>query len=162
MESNKKCLSNTRLQRLRAQGYFKYSDIEITDLAFGNRFAFIVCGSLLGVGVATANIPLLSAMTVIAFGGIVLPYHPFDYIYNGILAGALDKPKLPPRSRQLKFACVMATCWLLGTIFLFYNGFYTAGYIAGALLFSVAFLVSTIDFCIPSMIYNFAFKIKIN
>jgi len=81
---------------------------------------------------------------------------------NYILSGFLKKPKLARRSKQLKFACTIATTGLSATAFLFYTGFTTAGYILGALLFLVAFTVSTTDFCIPSMIYNFLFKVKID
>lgn len=154
-------LSNTRINNLKAQGYGKYSDGEISSMAFGNRFAYIVCFSFLVIGVATANIPILIAMTIIAFFGIILPNHPFDYIYNHILRGMLDKPKLPPRSRQLKFTCILATVWLIATVYLFYAGYVVAGYVLGGLLASVSFIVSTTDFCIPSMIHNFIFKVKV-
>lgn len=93
--------------------------------------------------------------------GVVLPYHPFDYIYNHLVRRVLDKPRLPRRSNQLKFACGVATIWIAATIYLFYYGFAMAGYVAGGMLFSVAFLVSTTDICIPSIIYNFLFKIKV-
>jgi len=161
MENKKTDLSQTRIYRIKEQGYLRYSNNEIASFAFGNRFAYIICSTLVGIGVATANVPLLSFMAMIAFGGIVLPYHPFDYIYNYILRKSLGKPKLPPRSRQLKFACILATLWLVGTILLFHNGYTTAGYIIGALLFFVAFTVSTFDLCIPSIIYNFLFRVKI-
>ena len=100
-------------------------------------------------------------MFLIAFFGIILPYHPFDYIYNGLLSKPMSKPKLPPRSKQLKFACKIAVFGIASIIFLFYTGLTLAGYIAGGLLFFVAFLVSTTDICIPSIIYNFIFKVKI-
>lgn len=153
-------LSRTRINRLKAQGYLNHSDSEISELAFGNRFAFIICSSILALGVIMANVPILATMAVVALGGVILPYHPFDYVYNHVLSGIMNKPKLPPRSKQLKFACVIATVWLLGTIFLFYSGLTVAGYVAGGLLFIVAFIVSTMDFCIPSTIYNFLFKVK--
>ena len=161
MKSAQTTLSKTRIHRLKTQGYLTQTDGEICELAFGNRFAFVICSTLLGIGVATANVTLLTAMAIIAFGGIVLPYHPFDYIYNYAVAGLVHKPKLPPRSKQLKFACIVATVWLAGTIILFFEGYTIAGYVAGTLLFIVAFLVSTTDFCIPSMIYNFIFKVKV-
>ncbi|WMI64890.1 DUF4395 family protein [Aestuariibaculum sp. YM273] len=162
MTTNSNNLSKTRINRLKAQGYLNQSDQEICELAFGNRFAFITCSILVGLGVATANILILSTMTLIAFLGIVLPYHPFDYIYNYWIRNLLNKPRLPQRSQQLKFACIIATIWLSTTVFLFYSQLYIAGYIAGTLLFLVALIVSTTDFCIPSSIYNYIFKIKIN
>ncbi len=161
MANDHQILSETRINRLKVQGYSNYSDAELSELAFGNRFAYIVCVTILAIGVATANIPILIAMTIVAFFGIVLPYHPFDHIYNHVLRSMLNKPKLPPRSKQLKFTCLIATLWLIGTIYLFYTGIVVAGYVVGGLLISVAFLVSTTDFCIPSTIYNFIFKVKV-
>jgi hypothetical protein len=160
MATNNQLLSASRINFLKAQGYCNLSDTEISELAFGNRFAYIVCVSILAVAVATVHIPTIIAMTIVAFLGIILPYHPFDYIYNHLLRGMLDKPKLPPRSKQLKFACTIATLWLTATIYLFYAGLVTAGFVVGGLLVTVAFIVSTTDFCIPSMIYNFTFKAK--
>jgi len=116
---------------------------------------------ILLIGVITANIPILATMMIIALFGVILPYHPFDYIYNHVVRGMVNKPKLPPRSKQLKFACGIATIWIAATIYLFYAGFAIAGYISGGLLFSVAFLVSTMDICLPSIIFNFLFKVKV-
>lgn len=161
MTNDHQLLSNNRIKFLKAQGYCGLSDTEISELAFGNRFAYIVCGSIVAIAVATAHVPTLIAMTIVAFLGIILPYHPFDYIYNHVLRGMLNKPELPPRSKQLKFACVIATLWLIATTYLFYAGFAVAGYVLGGLLVAVAFIVSATDFCIPSMIYNCIFRANI-
>ena len=160
MTTNHQLLSTTRINFLKAQGYCNLSDTEISELAFGNRFAYILCGSIVAAAVVTAHIPTLIAMTAVAFLGIILPYHPFDYIYNHMLRSMLNKPKLPPRSKQLKFACAIATLWLIATTYLFYAGLALEGYVLGGLLVAVAFIVSATDFCIPSMIYNFIFKVK--
>lgn len=154
-------ISPARIRRLKVQGYCNLKDYELSELAFGNRFAYILCSTLLLTGVITSNIPILSVMLFIAIFGILLPYHPFDYIYNGLLSNLMKKPKLPPRSKQLKFACMIATAGITSIILLFYAGLTLAGYITGGLLFLVAFLVSTTDICIPSIIYNFLFKVRI-
>ena len=150
-------LSKSRINRIREQGYTIQTNAEIIELAFGNRFAYKVCVSLLIIGVSFANIPLLSAMMLIAFLGVVLPNHPFDYIYNLTLHKKMNKPALPPRSRQLKFACTIATLFIGITIYSFYSGLDVLGYITGGSLIGVALLVSTIDLCIPSKIYNALF-----
>ena len=152
MDKNNQLLSNARINRIRAQGYFAYSDEEISEIPFGNRFAYITCGSIVAVGVLTANIPILAAITLVAFFGVILPNHPFDYIYNNVVRHMLQKPELPPRAIQLRFACTIATLWLISTTTLFYTGNTTAGYVVGGLL-----LVTT-DLCIPSMIFNYLFK----
>lgn len=162
MNNEQNIISPARIHRLKVQGYCNFKDDELSRLAFGNRFAYILCSTLLLIGIITSNILLLSVMFIIAIFGIILPYHPFDYIYNGLLSNLMNKPKLPPRSKQLKFACIIATFGIASTIFLFYAGLTLAGYIAGGSLYLVAFLVSTTDICIPSIIYNFIFKIKIS
>jgi hypothetical protein len=158
MATQRRLLSATRLNRLHAQGYCDISAAALSALAFGNRFAYIVCVTITAVGVATANIPVLIVMAAIAFLGVVLPNHPFDYVYNHALRGVLKKPKLPTRSRQLKFTCAMATLWLIATILLFNADLTVAGYVLGGLLVAVAFTVSTTDSCIPLMIHNFILR----
>jgi hypothetical protein len=161
MNNEQNIISPSRVRRLKVQGYRNFKDYELSKLAFGNRFAYVLCSTLLLIGVITSNILLLSVMLFIAIFGILLPYHPFDYIYNGLISNLMNKPKLPPRSKQLKFACIIATLGIASTIFLFYAGLTLAGYITGGSLFLVAFLVSTTDICIPSIIYNFIFKVEI-
>lgn len=160
MKTTEMNLSATRISRIRAQGYQTQTDAEINALAFGNRFAYRLCSTILALGVLLSNIPILSAMMIIAFGGVVLPNHPFDYIYNYFLADRMQKPKLPPRSRQLKFACTVATLWIGATIYLLSVGMTTAACVMGLSLIVVAGLVSTIDFCIPSIIFNAVVKPK--
>ncbi len=147
-------ISKKRLNRLRQQGYKKQNDAELSKLAFGNRFAFIICTSLLLIGIGSQNITLLSVMLGIAFLGVILPYHPFDYIYNYIVVPNTKRPKLPRRSEQLKFACTMASLFIASIIFLFINNFNTAAYTVSAILLVIAVLVGTTDFCLPSIMYN--------
>jgi hypothetical protein len=158
MKTNK--LSTIRIDRIREQGYTKQSENEINDLAFGNRFAYRLCVSVLVIGLVLQSIPILSAMMVIAFFGVVLPNHPFDYLYNSLLSKVMNKPKLPKRSVQLKFACSLATVWIGGVIYLFSAEHVIAAYIVGGLLITVATLVASIDFCIPSIIFNNLFLKK--
>ena len=154
MKTNNELITLKRIERIREQGYFCYSKKEISELAFGNRFAYQLCTSLLIVGIAFANIPILSTMMVIAFSSVLLPNHPFDYIYNYILSDWMELPKLPRRSIQLKFACSIATIWIGSTIYLFHNNLMVQGYIAGAVFITLATIVSLTDICIPSIIFN--------
>jgi len=153
-------ISSARIKRIREQGYSRQTNNEISKLAFGNRFAYQLCTTLLLIGVSFANVPLLSIMFVVAFLSIILPNHAFDYIYNYFLSHKMNLPKLPRRSVQLKFACTMATFFIAGTIYAFVNNYMTAGYILGSILSVVAILVSTLDFCIPSIIFNSITKKK--
>ena len=151
-------LSAARTKRIKAQGYQSYTNTEIAELAFGNRFAYIVCTSFLIPGILTANLTLLMSMAMVAFLSVILPHHLFDYLYNYGVRKILDKPQLPPRSQQLKFACAIASIWIIATSTLFLFDFYGAAYVLGAALAAIAVTVSTTDFCLPSLIYNALFK----
>lgn len=149
-----KVISRKRIERIRAQGYQNYTPFEISRMAFGNRFAYILCTVISAYGIITFSAPTVFLMFIVAFLGVVLPYHPFDYIYNHILSSKLKKPKIPERSPQLKFACTMASIFLALTAFLYHIEYNTIGLVIGSTLLVIAFLVSTLDYCIPSIIYN--------
>ena len=160
-QNSQKQLSAVRIKRLRVQGYLTQSEAELNALVFGHRLTFRLCFAVISIALLTANLYILSAMVVIAALGIVLPYHPFDYLYNEVIRKRIDGPKLPRRSMQLKFACMMAVPWLIATIYLFNTGQALAGYILGGLLMASAFMVGFLDMCFPSMIYNALFGKKV-
>lgn len=155
-------ISPLRRKRLETQGYTGFSDDELNNFKFGIRFAYYLCGSLVVLGLLLTSLKILAAAMVIALFGTFPPYHPFDYLYNNVIRHFINKPKMPHRSNQGRFACGIATVWLCGTIFLFYSGFNVWGYLAGGILVSIATLVSTMDICIPSLVYNFLFKRQVN
>ena len=153
-------LSETRIKRLRAQGYTTQTEAELNELAFGIRFPYRMCVAVLSIAVATANIPLLAAMMVLSFMSVLLPNHPFDYLYNHVVRKWVNKPALGPRSPQLTFACSIATVWLGATTWLFYAGVPVGGYVLGIMLIATASLPAFTDFCVPSFIYNALFNKK--
>lgn len=156
--TNSKKLSARRVAWIREQGYYAYSDQQIRELAFGNRFAYRLCTVLLTTGIIFINIPLLVFMNVTAMMSIILPNHPFDYLYNHLIRKWTQGPKLPPRSAQLKFACTMATGVIASTIYFFLADMMIAGYLMGFQMVAVASLVSLFDLCIPSKAFNFFSK----
>ena len=161
MQSTNKTLSKTRLKRLRAQGYNKQCDLKLSNMAFGIRFAYRLCTTIIIVAIIMQSLELFSAMLGIAFLGIILPNHPFDYVYNFTLSKWLNKPQLPARSKQLKFACTIATLWLVTVVYFMSIGNITIALVLAGALAMVASLPSTIDFCVPSVIYNAIFGIRI-
>jgi hypothetical protein len=92
--------------------------------------------------------------------GAFPPHHPFDYLYNYGVRHLLAKPKLPPRTKQGRFACGIASGWLVIVIYLLSNNQVVLGNIFGATLIAVGTLVTTTDICIPSIIYNALFLKK--
>ena len=152
-----KPISAVRRKRLQIQGYQGFTDCELNDFKYGIRFAYYLCSLLLLLGLLLTNIKILMILMIVAFVGSLAPYHPFDYLYNHGIRHLIQKPKVPRRTSQGRFACGIATVWLGTIIYLFHEGLAMAGYIAGGILISVALLVSTTDVCIPSMIYNSLF-----
>lgn len=153
-------LTPIRKKRLEVQGYCGYTGAELNDFKFGIRFAYYLCGTLVLLGLLLSSQEILATAMGIAFLGSFPPYHPFDYLYNYVIRHLLGKPKMPPRSNQGRFACGIATIWLGVTIYLFYAGLTRWAYLAGSILVFVAALVSTLDICIPSMIYNYLFRFR--
>ena len=148
------CVSDVTRKRLCIQGFGSYSAEQLAAFRFGIRLPYLLCAIIALLGIVFVSIPLLTAIMVIAFFGIILPYHRFDYLYNFGIRQLIGRPKLPPRTPQVRFACVVATFWLAVTIFFLSQGFAVAGIVWGSVLVGLAALVGSTDVCVPSMVYN--------
>ena len=160
MPTTSSTLSTVRKKRLHVQGYEIYSDKELNEYKYGIRFAYALCTTMVALGLIFNSLPLLMTTAVVALGGVILPYHPFDYLYNNGARYLFKKSRIPHRTKQGRFACGVAFVWLSAVSWLLYAGHFIAGYFLGSILLFVAVLVSTLDICIPSMVYNFLFKKK--
>lgn len=160
MKTENKHLSEARLKRLHQQGYTNYTDRQLERMAFGIRFPYRLCVAIIVTAIVTESIPLFAFMLGIAVSGIFLPNHPFDYIYNKLLSKRLGRPQVPPRPRQLKFACTIASIFLATTVYLMVSGATSAGLILAGILAVFALSPATTDLCVPSIIYNALFDRK--
>ena len=89
--------------------------------------------------------------------GAVLPFHPFDILYNHGIRHMLGTPKLPPYNPPRRFACFVGTLWLSATAWAFYSGATMVGTVLGGLLVVATSLPTFIDFCFASYVYNMMF-----
>jgi hypothetical protein len=144
--------------RLHVQGYDKYTDNELYDFKYGIRFAYAGCVTLVASGLYLQNLPILVIAAVVAFAGAFPPYHPFDYLYNYTVRHFIKKPKMPPRTNQGRFACGIGSLWLTATIYFLMSANLVMFYTLGILLLMVGALVTFVDICIPSMVYNSWFR----
>lgn len=160
MEEKNHSFSKIRRKRLETQGFTGLTDKELNEFQYGMRFAYLLCISIVLIGLILKNTDILLFALIISFFGSFLPRHPFDYLYNFVAQTFLGKPKIPKRGPQGRFACGIATVWLGVTIYLFSIGLDLWGYILGYALVVVAGLVAFLDICIPSIIYNFFFLRK--
>ena len=150
-------MSPTRIHHIRQQGYFELSDRQIRLLAWGNRTSFIMSTLVLAAGVGLSSIEILALLLICNILGFILPIHPFDWLYNKVLAKRWRRPALPNRSEQIKFAFMLTSIWLLTTIYLFYSEFTLAGYIMGGTLTLNSLLLSAFDLSLSAGIYNYIF-----
>jgi hypothetical protein len=148
-------ISPATAERLHTQGFTTVDEAWLVEVAPWLRWSPALCGTFAAVGTALASPWILLALAGTAFLGAVLPFHPFDLIYNYGIRFLVGKRPLPPNRAPRRFACGIATVWLIATAFLFSNGQMMAGYVLGTMFVGVAALVSTTDICIASIIFNF-------
>lgn len=152
-----KTISAITRRRLDIQGFTDIDENLLKQTASWLRFAFALCTILAALGTALASYTVLYILVPIAALGAIFPVHPFDLIYNYGIRYIKGTPALPKRGAPNRFACGLGSVWLIVTAFMFQSGSNTIGYILGASLTLVGLLVSTIDFCIPSLIYRSIF-----
>lgn len=157
MELADRPISETSCRRLREQGFIDYANDELARLRLGIRFAYALCTLLVVIGAVFQSPVVLGLALLIAAGGTVLPKHPFDYLYNRTVRHLLNRPPVPARPPQARFACGVATVWLGTVIYALVAGFLTTFYVLAAALVVVGTLVSAFDKCIPSVVYNALF-----
>jgi hypothetical protein len=106
------------------------------------------------VGTWTASPAALWALMPVAALGALLPWHPFDYLYNDGIRRLTRTPPLPPHGRPRRFACLVATVWIGAIAWSFSSGAMAAGYALGWLMVLAAASPTMLGFCIPSWIYG--------
>jgi hypothetical protein len=111
----------------------------------------------MAAGTAFNSPVILWSLAVTAFLGVLLPFHPFDLLYNYGVRFLTGTRALPYNGAQRRFACGIATVWLIATGWAFHVESTVVGYALGIPLILVAGLVSITHFCIPSLIYNTLF-----
>jgi hypothetical protein len=150
----KQAISRFSRTHLQIQGNLGLTDAEMSVHRPGLRFAYQMCFAITLIGIVLQSIPILVVSTTAAFFAIFPPNHPFDDVYNATIGRMLHRPKLPARTAQGRFACSLATVWLIVIILLFAFGMPVAATITAAPLLLSALLVGFFDVCIPSMVYN--------
>lgn len=147
----------TALDRLDAQGYVNVDRQTLREVEPWLRWSPVFCAIIMATGTALASPPILWGLAVAAALGAVLPSHPFDYVYNFGVRRLTRTPPLPPNGAPRRFACGMAAVWLVATGAAFAADLTILGYVLGGMLTTVAALVGTTHFCIPSLIYALIF-----
>jgi hypothetical protein len=151
-------LTVTRQRRLEMQGFICSHDGDFARVAPWLRWSPALCMIVAAIGTALASPPILLALAATAALGAILPFHPFDLIYNYGIRYATGTRPLPGNGAPRRFACAVGAVWLIATAWAFSAGAMAAGYVLGGLFVLVAGIVSTADFCIPSFVYSLIFR----
>lgn len=144
--------------RLEAQGFLGLDDATLQELAPWLRWSPAFCTLFIIIGVGMRSPAVLWGLAAVAFLGVVLPLHPFDLLYNYAMRHLTGTRPLPHHGPQRRFACGVATVWLIATGGAFHLGAVVVGVALGVPLILVAGLVSFTHYCIPSLIYNTLFR----
>lgn len=83
---------------------------------YGIRFSYPLYISIVALGIYLANPYILSITAVIAFFGVVLPMHPFDYIYNLGVTKLFNASQIPGRGSELQINSIVALLFNLCVI----------------------------------------------
>jgi len=150
-------ISPTTRRRLEIQGFVGVDEATLAETAPWLRFAFALCTLLAATGTALASPVILWCLAPIAVWAAASPVHPFDHLYNLAIRPFTGTKPLPKRGAPSRFACGLGAVWLSATGWAFHAGAMTTGYVLGGLLTATGTLVSTIDFCIPSLMFRTIF-----
>jgi hypothetical protein len=140
-----------------AQGFVGYDDAKIDELDKWLRLSTGICVAWAAVGTYMASWQVILAMVPFAFFGAILSGHPFDVFYNNGLRHMVNGDHFPPSPSPRRFACAVATVWLLVNAYAFYAGAMTVGYALGIAFVITASSPTFIGFCVPSFFYGLLF-----
>ncbi len=83
---------------------------------YGIRFSYPLYISMVALGILLVNPYILSITALIAFFGVILPMHPFDYIYNYVVTKLIGTKQIPGRGSELQVNSSMALFFNIGVI----------------------------------------------
>ena len=139
---------------MKLRAFADSTNAALEELAPWMRWTYTLGTLVTLISVVTTSPAVLWSLAAITSVGIVLPFHPFNLLYNygfRYVTGTRPSPNSGP---QRHFVFVVATVWLVAAGWAFYLSADIVGFALGVPLILVAALASTTNFCIPSFIYN--------
>lgn len=147
-------LSAVRYRRLAMQGFSDLDAATLAQLAPWLRFTPALCGIGIAIGTIFASVPVLFGMAVLATLGALLPWHPFDLLYNHAIRFATRTRILPRNRPPRRLAMGFCAVCLAATTGAFAAGATILGAVLGCLTFMGPVMVTTTDLCLPSLLYG--------
>ena len=151
-------MTTSRTRRwVEMQGYVGLDDARVIETDRWSRLAPALCMVWVAAGTWLRSPTFLWILMPIAALGAVLPWRPFDLLYNHGLRYPVGGRSLPPSGIPRRFACSIATLWIGAIGWAFHSGATTLGYWLGASMVLAASSATFLGFCIPSFIYRRAY-----
>lgn len=147
----------TAIDRLDAQGYVNVDRQALAQVEPWLRWSPALCTIVMAIGTVFASEWILWGLAPFALAGALFPRHPFDYVYNLGVRRLTGTAPLPGNGAPRRFACGIATVWLVAAGAAFAADLTVLGYVLGGILTAVAALVAVTHFCIPSLVYGLIF-----
>ena len=141
-------------RRLEMQGISCTSDPTFRSVVPWLRFSPGLTTLGAAVGTAFSAPAVLGALALVTGTCAATPRHPFDLLYDHGVRRVTGTPRLPRNEAPRRFACALATVWLVATAVAFSAGLSSLGYALGALLVVLGGLVATTHFCFGSLVYR--------
>lgn len=147
-------LSAVRCRRLAMQGFDDLDARTLTQLAPWLRLTPALCGVGIALGTLLASVPVLLCMAILATLGALLPWHPFDLLYTYGVRFITRTPALPYNRAPRRLAMGFCALCLVATTAAFATGTTILGSVLGGMTLMGPIMVTTTDFCIPSLLYR--------
>lgn len=86
------------------------------SVQYGIRFSYPLYITIVALGIYLVNPFILSATALLAFLGVILPMHPFDYLYNYGVAKLIGTAPIPGRGSELQVNSVISLFFNLAAV----------------------------------------------
>lgn len=144
---------NDSIRRLvELQGFYGVADQDLRAVDIGLRTAPVFCASLAAIATAAGSANLFWALLPFALAGVVLNGNPFDVVYNHGLRHWLKGPRLPRYPGPRRFACFVASVFVMTAALSFQSGWLLTGQVLGGALALAALVPVLTGFCVPSFL----------
>jgi hypothetical protein len=141
---------NTIRRRLEVQGFLGLTDDELKAIGPWMRFTPVLNLSFTVIATALSSIPLLVGLAILMAAGAIMPIHPFDVLYNGLVRRITRTPPLPKSGVRRRIVFAVGASWLLLIAGAFLFGKSVVGYLLGGLMAVLIAPLATIHFCVLS------------
>jgi len=153
-EEPRPALAGRVVRRLEMQGFSCSTDPSVRAVVPWLRFSPGLTTVGAAIGTVLAAPAVLGALALVTGTCAATPRHPFDHVYERVVRPVTGTPALPENEPPRRFACALATVWLVATAVAFWNGAAIVGYALGSLLVVLGGLVATTHFCFGSLVYR--------